>query len=142
MLWFLLAQPPSLETFQDPSFAYASLLASVATAPVMMAFWFAPVLAAWSRIGAAQSLFYSFFAVLRNWRAFVVYGAVITLAGLLILMSVGVLSLLLQADPGLAQSLVLVLAFPTLFASFYASYRDVFPENAIPAGPPTNARSS
>jgi hypothetical protein len=142
MLWFLLAQPPSLETFQDPSFAYASLIASVATAPVMMAFWFAPVLAAWSRIGAAQSLFYSFFAVLRNWRAFVVYGAVITLAGLLILMSVGVLSLLLQTDPGLAQSLVLVLAFPTLFASFYASYRDVFPENAIPAGPPTNARSS
>jgi len=67
---------------------------------------------------------------------------VITLAGLAILMLVGIVSLMLQADPGLAQSLALVLTFPTLFASFYASYRDVFPENAVPAGPPTNARSS
>jgi len=33
------------------------------------------VLAAWNRIGAVQSLFYSFFAVCGNWRAFVVYGA-------------------------------------------------------------------
>jgi hypothetical protein len=142
LVWFLLGQPPSLETLQDPSFASAALIASLATAPVMMAFWFAPVLAAWNRIGAAQSLFYSFFAVWRNWRAFLVYGAVITLAGLAILMLVGIVSLMLQADPGLAQSLALVLTFPTLFASFYASYRDVFPENAVPAGPPTNARSS
>jgi hypothetical protein len=50
-------------------------------------------------------------------------------------------SLLLQADPGLAQSLALIFAFPTLFASFYASYRDVFPENAVPSGPPSNAQS-
>ena len=142
LLWFLLGQPPSLETFQDPSFARGALIASLAIAPVMMAFWFAPVLAAWNRIGAAQSLFYSFFAVWRNWRAFLVYGTVVTLAGFAILMCVGILSLLMQADPGLAQSLALVVTFPTLFASFYASYRDVFPENAVPGAPPTNARSS
>jgi len=140
--WFLLGQPPSLETLQDPSFASAALIASLATAPVMMAFWFAPVLVAWNRIGAAQSLFYSFFAVWRNWRAFLVYGAVITLAGFAILVCVGLLAMLMQADVNLAQSLALVLTFPTLFASFYASYRDVFPENAVPAAPPTNAPSS
>ena len=140
--WFLLGQPPSLETQQDPSFARAALIAALATAPVMMAFWFAPVLAAWNRIGAAQSLFYSFFAVWRNWRAFLVYGAVIGALGFFILMTAGVLSLLFHSDPGLAQSLTLVLTFPTLFASCYASYRDVFPENAVPAAPPANARSS
>src|SRR5438094_9392625 len=57
------------------------LVATVAATPVLMAFWFATVLAAWNRIGAAQSLFYSFFAVLRNWRAFFVYGAVLAPAG-------------------------------------------------------------
>lgn len=141
LLWFLLGQPLALETLQDPGFANAALLASLATAPVMMAFWFAPVLAAWNRIGAAQSLFYSFFAVWRNWRAFLVYFAIVTLAGLFILSFVGVVSLLLHADPGMAQSLALVFAFPTLFASFYASYRDVFPENAVPSEPPSNAQS-
>ena len=142
LLWFLLGQPPSLETLQDPGFARGALIASFAITPVMMAFWFAPVLVAWDRIGAAQSLFYSFFAVWRNWRAFLVYGALVTLVGSAILMCVGLLALLMQADPNLAQSLALVLTFPTLFASFYASYRDVFPENALPAAPPPNARSS
>jgi len=142
LVWFLLNQLPSEETLQDPGFAQGALIATLVSAPVMMAFWFAPVLAAWNRIGAAQSLFYSFFAVWRNWRAFLVYGAVILLAVLAIVMCVRVLSLLMQADPGLAESLVLVLTLPTLFGSSYASYRDVFPENAVPAGPPTNARSS
>ena len=141
LLWFLLGQPLPLETLQDPGFANAALIASLTTAPVMMAFWFAPVLAAWNRIGAAQSLFYSFFAVWRNWRAFLVYLAIVTLAGLFILSFVGIVSLLLQANPRLAQSLALIVAFPTLFASFYASYRDVFPENAVPSEPPSNAQS-
>jgi len=142
LAWFLLGQPPSLETVQDPSFARGALVACFAVTPVMMAFWFAPVLAAWNRIGAAQSLFYSFFAVWRNWRAFLVYGAVITLAGFAVLVCVGLLAMLMQADVNLAQSLAVVLTFPTLFASFYASYRDVFPENAVPDAPKTNARSS
>ena len=34
-----------------------------------------------------------------------------------------------------------LLTFPTLVASLYASYRDVFPENTVPAEPPSNARS-
>jgi len=142
MMWFLQDQPPSLETFYDPTFARGALIASLAVTPVMMAFWFAPVLAAWNRIGAAQSLFYSFFAVWRNWRAFLVYCTVVTLTGSTILMCVGLLALLMQAEPNLAQSLALVLTFPTLFASFYASYRDVFPENTVPDAPPANARSS
>jgi hypothetical protein len=30
-----------------------------------------------------------------------------------------------------------LLTFPTMLASLYASYRDVFPENAVPAVPPS-----
>jgi hypothetical protein len=37
--------------------------------------------------------------------------------------------------------IVTLLVWPTLFASFYASYRDVFPENAVPAEPPPDAGS-
>jgi hypothetical protein len=137
--WFFFGLKPPDEVVQDDSLLRAMLVTVVAAAPVAMAFWFAPVLAAWNRIGAAQSLFYSFFAVLRNWRAFVVYGAALFLASVVFLIVVRVLAVLAQGQESLAQSFALVLslfALPTLFASFYASYRDIFPENAVPLEPP------
>ena len=42
---------------------------------------------------------------------------------------------------GTLSLVVTLLVSPTLYASFYASYRDIFPENAVPAGPPSNAAS-
>jgi hypothetical protein len=66
--WVLSGEEPSAEALSDGSVSGALLLAALASAPVLMAFWFAPVLAAWDRMGAVQSLFYSF-SVWRNWRA-------------------------------------------------------------------------
>jgi hypothetical protein len=143
LLWFLLGRKPPEAALQDQSFLRAMLIAVVAAAPVGMAFWFAPVLAAWTRIGAAQSLFYSFFAVWRNWRAFVVYGGALFLAGVLFLISVRVVTTLAQGQERVAESFALVLtllALPTLFASFYASYRDIFPENPLPSEPSRRER--
>src|SRR6266581_4033286 len=122
----------------------AMLVATLAATPVLMAFWFAPVLAAWNRIGAVQSLFYSFFAVLRNWRAFFVYGAVLALAGAVFLVAVTVAALLMQGEVQVLRSLALILtlvSLPTVFASFYTCYRDIFPENAVPAELPSNRES-
>jgi hypothetical protein len=99
--------------------------------PVLMMFWFAPPLAAWHSTGALKALFFSFVACVMNWRAFLAYGAAVALmmmalplAALLALRAFG------GADLGVAvASLVfplLLLMLPTLFASFYVSYRDVF----------------
>ncbi|OUV02462.1 MAG: hypothetical protein CBC42_06675 [Betaproteobacteria bacterium TMED82] len=41
--------------------------------PVIMAFWFAPQLVVWGNLPATKALFYSFFAVLLNWKSFLVY---------------------------------------------------------------------
>jgi hypothetical protein len=73
-------------------------------------------------------LFYSFFACLMNWRAFLVYGAAAALAALVIPF---VLALILRTLIGGASFAWLALPMlgvllPTLFASFFASYRDVF----------------
>jgi hypothetical protein len=100
-------------------------------APVLMMFWFAPPLAAWHATGAVKALFFSFVACLMNWRAFLAYAAAVAvmmlalpLATLLLLRAFG------GANLGLAvASLVfplLLVMLPTLFASFYVSYRDVF----------------
>jgi hypothetical protein len=138
--WMLSGEEPSVDAFRDGSVSLAMLVATLAATPVLMVFWFAPVLAAWNRIGAAQSLFYSFFAVLRNWRAFFVYGAVLALAGAVFLVAVTIAAVLMQEKVQALRSLVLILTLlpvPTVFGSFYASYRDIFPENAVPAEPPS-----
>jgi hypothetical protein len=144
LVWVLSGREPPEAALVDGSVSLAMLVASAGAAPVLMAFWFAPVLAAWNRIGAVQSLFYSFFAVWRNWRAFLVYGSALFLAGALFMTAVTVLAVMMQGKIQVLRSFALIftlLTLPTLFASFYASYRDVFPENAVPAEPPPDAAS-
>lgn len=107
----------------------ASLVAAAAVlyAPVMMLFWFAPVLAAWHAAPPGKALFFSFFAFLMNWRAFLVYGAVtgVSIAVVPLAMRAAGDAIAQPAANAMALALVLVV-LPTLFASFYASYRDVF----------------
>jgi hypothetical protein len=105
--------------------------------PMLMIFWFAPPLAAWHGIGAVKSLFFSFVACLLNWRALLLYGAAIlgVIAGLasFLLFAFALASgEASKAVPSSAALFALILFFPTLFASIYASYRDVF--GAEPAG--------
>ena len=99
--------------------------------PLLMAYWFAPILAAWHRLSAPKALFFSFVACWLNWRAFVAYGmALFGLAGVvpgLILAMVGLISPEASSflTAVLTVPMVLVVA-PVIFASFYVSYRDVF----------------
>lgn len=97
----------------------------------MTIFWFAPVLAAWHGVPSAKALFFSIVACLMNWRAFLVYGVIAAAAIVAIpWLAVGLLMLLTGgAAKGLTASALLpfALAFlPPLYASFYASYRDLF----------------
>jgi hypothetical protein len=125
-----LAGRGSPELVEAEDWARAGALFALLYGPVMMAFWFAPALAAWHSAGAAKALFFSFFACLINWRAFLAYGVA---AGLLmVVLPLAALALplmLFGGDKAKMAPLVLpllILMLPTLFASFYASYRDVF----------------
>ncbi len=116
-------------------------LAALAYTPVMMAFWFAPPLAGWHSTGAVKGLFFSFVACLMNWRAFLAYGAM-TLLIMVVVPFLALSAVLLLSGGavrltavGMIFPLVIVM-LPTLFASFYASYRDVFAAQAAPSVPP------
>ncbi len=132
------ARPPSPEEGSEPADARAALITSAASLPVMLAFWFATPLAGWGGMGALQSLFYSFFAALRNWRALLVYGAVLVLIGFVFLAVMGMIAAVTRrGDAASTFALVATLfLMPTALASSYASYRDVFPEGR--AGPPAS----
>jgi hypothetical protein len=137
--WTLSGEDPPEEALRNGSVSRALLLASAASAPVLMAFWFAPVLAAWERMGTVQSLFYSFFAGWRNWRAFLVYGMALALFGLAFLVFVAAAAIVTHGQMQSLRLMALIftlLTLPTMFGSFYACYRDIFPEGRLPAAGP------
>lgn len=123
-------QPPD-DLLESDQLIVALQVTLVLMVPVLMAFWFAPMLAAWNDLSAGKALFFSFIACLRNWRPFVIYGlGVAFISAILpgiVLGIVGATSAPLAKMVAVAMSLPLLFVFvPSLFASFYVSYRDVF----------------
>jgi hypothetical protein len=122
---------PSEEALSSGQFLAATQLALILLTPLMMAYWYAPVLAAWHGFPVGKALFFSFVACLRNWRAFLAYAAAMIVFGTLLPgLLLGLLAALAPEGlsffaPLFTIPLLLILA-PTLFASFYVSYRDVF----------------
>jgi hypothetical protein len=116
---------------EDADFIAPALFVMLMMTPVMMAYWFAPVLAAWHRLSLGRSLFFSLVACWMNWRAFLVYGiGLFLVAGIAPGVLLGVLLLVLPDAANfvvafVTMPMVLVIA-PTIFASFYACYRDIF----------------
>jgi hypothetical protein len=129
--WMLVGRRPEDEVVQSGAFFLALAVAVLLYVPVMMMFWFSPLLAAWHSSAPAKALFFSLVACLLNWRAFLAYGAV-TLLVTLVLPFVALSTVMLASGGALrvpVMSLIfplLVLLLPTLFASFYVSYRDIF----------------
>jgi hypothetical protein len=138
--WVLAGREPSADAIEEGRASRGLVIAALAGTPVLMAFWFAPPLVGWGGMGAAQSLFYSFFATLRNWRALLAYGAVLMLAGVAVVAVISMLAVVTRGNADAVRSALLLaslLSLPILFGSFYASYRDVFPQGgaAVDGGP-------
>lgn len=108
------------------------LLAIALSTPVLMAYWFAPMLVGWWGVTGPKAMFFSFIACVRNWRPFVAYSIALTIfAGVLpgvVLGLLGAISPILSSLLLLVVPLVLV---PVLFASFYINVRDVFKANVV-----------
>lgn len=116
---------------EEADFTIPMLVIALLMTPLMMAYWFAPALAAWHRLSVGKSLFFSFVACWINWRAFMIYGLgmlVITMVVPAVLL--GIALLLVPAAAQLMTALVLtpmlLIVAPSIYASFYASYRDIF----------------
>jgi hypothetical protein len=127
----VLAERPDEQALTGDAVMLAGQFALILFAPLMMAYWYAPVLVAWHDLSPGKSLFFSFVACMRNWRAFLVYAISILVVGALVPgLLVGLLSIMFSSvgelfSIGLTAMIILVL-LPTLYASFYVSYRDVF----------------
>jgi len=131
------ATPIREDATNAPGFILALLIAAALSTPLMMAYWFAPLLAGWKNLSAPKALFFSFVACARNWRPFLGYALNLLLFGALL---PGIaLGLIAAASPTLASLLSIPLplvVLPVVFASFYVNAREVFGDEVV--GPVRN----
>ncbi len=93
------------------NFLTASLIMLVLSIPLMMASWFSPLLVIFHNVPPDIAMQRSFFACLKNFVPFQVYGITLIVLTILCIMPYGV---------------GLVILIPTVFASIYVSYKDIF----------------
>jgi hypothetical protein len=132
LLRFMLSTKPlDPETVSSGRLVLPFTLVMLLLVPVLMAYWYAPVLAAWHNLPVFKALFFSFVTCWLNWRAFFIYSlGLVLVAAILPGIVLGLLVAIFPAAQNFLATLVtvpMVLAVaPTIFASFYVSYRDVF----------------
>jgi len=114
------------------NFGTAMLVVFLLSLPVSMAMLFAAPLIFWQQMGVGKALFFSFFAVWRALRAFILF----FLGWMLIVMVLTQVVLLLFGKTllgmAIAQSLLMVIAM-IFQCSVYAAYRTIFGEPQQPA---------
>lgn len=123
--------PLTEETFTNPDLLLASLTVLGAMVPVLMAYWYAPQLSSWYNLSIGKAFFFSFIACQRNWAAFLAYGvSLFVFAALLPITLLGLVGAIFPESTGFVAAILTVpmimILGPTLLASFYVSYRDVF----------------
>ena len=104
-----------------------------------MCFWFAALLVAWKEMAVGKALFYSFFAVARCAKAFIVYALAWMLMGVILPSILSTIVKLLFGSSLLSLMVLLPLSLiltAILYCSFYPSYVTIFgaPDEAD-AGP-------
>lgn len=121
-------------TVQDVLLNLLPLL--VIMVPVFMAFCFAPVLTAWHDMPPGKAMFFSFVATWRNLGAFFMH----FLNCLIVVMAAGFVRVAFSSVlPGMGDAvgyllqLVMLLVFvPTMMASIYIAYREIFETTPAP----------
>jgi len=107
----LLVQGKDLSPEQASEMLLPILVALLFVMPIMMAYWYAPVLAGLHNLTAVDAMKLSFMACLKNMLPFLLYGIISMVLLILAIIPVG---------------LGLLVAVPVMMTSLYTSYADVF----------------
>ncbi len=129
------------ETVRNSNMTLAMLFSAAVYIPAAMAFWYAAPLIAWKEMGVGKAIFYSFFAVRRASKAFLIYGLAWVTIGVIFPVIVSSIFGMLLNSPNasifilLPVSLVLTVI---MYCSFYPSYTHLFgaPPEPLPSKVP------
>jgi len=107
----LLVQGKDLSVEQTDAMTMPLLLALLLVLPVLMAYWFAPVLAGLHDLTAIEAMKLSFHACLKNTLPFFLYGLIFMVLLIIAIIPFGI---------------GLIVVVPMMMTSLYTSYADVF----------------
>ncbi|MDP1596283.1 MAG: BPSS1780 family membrane protein [Methylotenera sp.] len=107
----LLVQGKDLSSEQADAMLLPILIAMLFIMPILMAYWFAPILAGLHGLGAVDAMKLSFVACLTNMLPFLLYGLIFMVLLIIAIIPFG---------------LGLVLVVPLMMTSLYTSYVDIF----------------
>lgn len=110
----LLVKGKDLSPEQANGMMLPILMAMLFVTPVLMAYWFAPVLAGLHNLSAVEAMKLSFAACLKNMIPFLLYGLIFMVLLVIAIIPFG---------------LGLVVAVPVMMTSLYTSYADIFGVN-------------
>ena len=122
-------EPVDPKTLPESGLLLGMTISALAYVPAMMAFWYAAPLIAWDNMSVSKAVFYSFFAVWRAAKSFLVYVVVWFLISVLLSL---VLSLVVAIINGSGATLMIILMplsiamTVVMYCSFYPTYTDVF----------------
>ncbi|RXZ33701.1 hypothetical protein D9O50_11390 [Oxalobacteraceae bacterium CAVE-383] len=130
-LWQLLTSDgdPDPAKIQQSHILLTVLFGALVYIPAAMAFWFAAPLIAWQQMPLPKALFYSFFAVLRAGRAFLLYALGWIALGVILPFLVS--RVLAQLTGSLFLPIIILMPLSislsvAMYCSFYATYIEIF----------------
>jgi hypothetical protein len=126
--FYLQGKAISKEMIQDDAFQRAVFLTTGLYMLLAGVFWFAPALVNWKQMPLSKSLFFSAYAVFKNWRAFGVYILVWLVAFSVITAIVLTLGSLIlgSALTGLVMMPLMVILSTVFMASTFPTFVDCF----------------
>lgn len=131
VFWSLMTGQGELDakTLRDSNMALAMLFSAAVYTPAAMAFWYAAPLVAWQSMPVGKAVFFSFFAVQRAGKAFVVYALAWFAIGVLFPAIFSTIAALLL-NKGLVMVLILlplsIVMTVIMYCSFYPTYTYIF----------------
>lgn len=116
---------PDAKEVLESNAGSAMLLAMLCYIPCMMGLWFTTPLITFQRMGLAKSLFYSFFAVWRAFKSFLLF--LFSWFGIFLLITQFVMIIFGRSQLGISLLTLVYMALTIVIqCSLYASYRQIF----------------
>ena len=130
----LLASGRDLNPEQASGMMLPILIALLFVMPIVMAYWFAPVLVVLNNMQALDAMKLSLIACCKNMLPFLLYGLIYSFFFVL-----GILLIGLGMLVAIPVMFVMFLAVPSMMTSLYASYADIFDHYHLVKLPENNA---
>jgi hypothetical protein len=130
VLWDVIfsKKPIDPKNLPESSLSLSMFFSGMAYLPAMMAFWYAGALISWNKMNLSKALFYSFFAVWRAGKAFVVYALAWVMVAMLASLAISLIAAIVGSTTALMIVLmpVSILFTVIMYCSFYPTYTEVF----------------